>query len=567
MKVRFGLSVIISSLAVAVLLVSLLIACAAPQPAPTPAKPAPTTPTPAAPKPAPSPTPTAPPVAQPKYGGILHTWSTVAWPHWDAHRKPPYAPMFAMLMFNNLIQFDITKKDISPENLVGDLAEKWDVSADGKVITFHLRKGVKWHNGTNFTADDVVYSLTKMADKTRSSLTGDFPSFDKAERVDDYTVKVYLKFPSPSYLLQLAGTYSVIQSKASASIDSKSTDFLMGTGPFKFKKYTSGVSLEVERNSNYFKKDASGKQLPYLDGVTYAIMADKSAVIDALVTQRLDGHGCFLYNNQDEWDRGTSQAKTVQAFRYTPPSLGLRCFNPNFKPFADVRVREALRLTFDNEQSTIAAYGDASWGDYDRTIFTSVYGLPAAEMHKMVGVDKPYADRVAAAKKLMADAGYADGFKMRMVGRTLDVFIKTSEWWADKLRAINVDASIVSRDLNVAREMRDRFDYEVYSDNPLIILGDPDEYASWFKTGGVNNFAKYSNAEADKLWDSQSREMDYPKRKAMTQGIERLLIKDAWYTTGSTKYSSGWQSYVKGWHNMDAIYTQKLKYETLWIDK
>ncbi|MEW6143068.1 MAG: ABC transporter substrate-binding protein [Chloroflexota bacterium] len=566
---RIGLkSVIISSLAVAVLLVSLLIACAAPQPTPTPAKPAPTTPTPAAPKPAPSPTPTAPPVAQPKYGGILHTWSTVAPPHFDAHRKPPYAPLYAMPVFNNLVQFDITKPDISPENLVGDLAEKWDVSADGKVITFHLRKGVKWHNGTNFTADDVVYSLTKMADKTRSSLTGDFPAFDKAERVDDYTVKVYLKFPSPSYLLQLAGTYSVIQSKASASIDSKSTDFIMGTGPFKFKKYTSGVSIEWERNPNYFKKDASGKQLPYLDGVTMAIMSDKSAIIDALVTQRLDGHGCFLYNNQDEWDRGTSQAKAVQANKYTPPSLGLLWLNPNFKQFADVRVREALRLTFDREQATIAGYGNTLWGNLDRTIFTPVYGVPPAEMHKMVGDDKPYADRVAAAKKLMADAGYADGFKMRLVGRTLDVQTRIAQWWSDKLRAINIDASIVSRELNQAREMRDKFDYEIYWDNPLIILGDPDEYTSWFKTGGVNNFAKYSNAEADKLWDSQAREMDYPKRKAMTQQIERLLIKDAWiFNLGSTKYSSGWQSYVKGWHDMDAIYTQKLKYETLWIDK
>jgi len=551
------------------LIITLMVGCApsaAPSPSPAPAPKPTVTPSPT-PAPAPAPSPTAPAI---KTGGILRTWSTVTWSSWDAHRKPAYAPLYAMPVFNNLVQFDINKPDISPQNLVGDLAEKWDVSADGKVYTFYLRKGVKWHDGTNFTADDVVYSLTKMADPKQSSLVGDFPAYDKAEKVDDYTVKVYLKFPSPSYLLQLAGTYAVIQSKATANIDNKTTAFLMGTGPFKFKSYTSGVSLELERNPNYFKKDASGRQLPYLDGVTFALMADKSAIIDALVTQRLDGHGCFLYNNQVEWERGTTQAKAVQAAKYTPPSLALVWLNPNFKPFDDIRVRQAIRLALDRDQAVIAGYGDASWGDTSRTIFTSVFGLAPDEMRKLIGEDKPYADRVTAAKKLMADAGYSGDKRLaiRLVGRTLDVQVNIAQWWADKLRAINVDASIVARDMNIAREMRDKLDFEIFWDNPLIILGDPDEYTSWFKTGGVNNFTKYSNAEADKLWDSQSREMDYAKRKGMTQEIERLVIKDAWiYNLNSTKYSAGWQSYVKGWKNQDAIYTQKLKYETLWIDR
>ncbi|MCX8125900.1 MAG: ABC transporter substrate-binding protein, partial [Dehalococcoidia bacterium] len=341
----------------AVLAIVVLFGCAPTAP-PSPTAPAATKP--AAPPPSTAPSPVAPPTPTApavKTGGILRTWSMVTPPGFDMHRRPSYVPIFGMPIFNNLVQFDPTQVEISPATVQGDLAEKWDISADSKTYTFYLRKDVKWRDGTPFTADDVAYSIEKMMDKNRSSIWSDFPAYQSVAKVDDYTVKVNLKNPSASFLFQLAGPYASIQAKHKANVDFRSPDFLMGTGPFKFSKYTTGVLMEYVKNPNYFKKDSAGRQLPYLDGLTIHIFTDKSAALDGVVTKRLEGHASFSTNNQEEYDRVVSQNKDYVTTFYYPPGIALVWLNPNFAPFKDVRVREAMRLLLDKDLMVIAGYG------------------------------------------------------------------------------------------------------------------------------------------------------------------------------------------------------------------
>lgn len=191
-------------------------------------------------------------------------------------------------VFNNLVQFDTQKAGLDPRNIVPGLAERWEASADGKTWTFFLYRGVKWHDDKPFTADDVVYNMAKMADAKRSGVVSSFPNFDRSEKVDDYTVKVYLKAPSPDFLVQLAGPYTMILPPQKANVDWRTTDYLVGTGPFMYKSSVGGVSYQLVRNPNYHKKDASGNRLPYLDGVNYLVINDRSAQIDALLTNRVD---------------------------------------------------------------------------------------------------------------------------------------------------------------------------------------------------------------------------------------------------------------------------------------
>jgi peptide/nickel transport system substrate-binding protein len=489
-------------------------------------------------------------------------------PNFDNHRKPAYGPLVVGPVFNNLVQFNLDKPDISPENIVGDLATKWEISPDGLVYTFTLASGVKWHDGSAFTADDVVYSLTKMADKARSSLWGDIPAFDKAEKVSDTTVKVTLKYASPSFLVNLAGPYSNIQSPKTATIDNKTAAFAMGTGPFKVKSFVSGQVMELVKNPDYFKKDAQGNKLPYLDGINIQIIANKAAAIDALVTGKMDGHGCFLYNDEVEWTRGLSQAPTVKATLYNPPGLALMWLNTVSAKLQEPRVRQALRMLLDKQQMSLAGYDAERWVNPNRTIFTSTYGLTPADMNKRIGTDVPYADRITAAKKLMADAGVTS-LSLSLVTRNLPQQVKPVQWYADQLkRNLNVDLTINAQEATAARALRDSGQYDMYVDNPLLILGDPDEYRSWFETGGVNNFNKYSNKDADLLWASQSKQLDLAKRVADTQQIERLMIQDAWiFNISNSMYSAGWASYVKGWKDQNATYGNKLRMEYVWIDK
>ncbi|MEW6142351.1 MAG: ABC transporter substrate-binding protein [Chloroflexota bacterium] len=227
-------------------------ACAPITPPATPSAKATPTPTPTKPITA-SPTPSQPAAPQPKLGGILNTWENGEPAGFDPQRQLRKSVMFGELVFSNLVYFDPTKRDTDPKNLVGDLAERWEISPDGKSYTFYLRSGIKWHDGKPFTADDVVYNLDKLADPKRSLQAGVFPAYQKSEKVNDLTVKVTLSRPQPSFLANLAGGYSVFVAPK-AGDNYQSTDFLIGTGPFMFKSRTPGSNLSFVKNPNYFKK-------------------------------------------------------------------------------------------------------------------------------------------------------------------------------------------------------------------------------------------------------------------------------------------------------------------------
>jgi peptide/nickel transport system substrate-binding protein len=252
-----------SFLVTVVMTLALLLACgpAAPEPSPAPVEPTPEPPTEPAPAPeAPSRahlTPNPIEESKPIYGGILKYGFYIP-RSVDAHQKPGWGPQSALPTFNQLVMFDINYKECVPENIIGDLAESWKWSEDGKAITFKLRQGVKWHDGMPFTSDDVIYSLEKMTDVNCSAISDWFPAFENIEKIDQYTVKVNLKYPSAGFLLALAQGESVIQSLHLAGTDHQSADFMIGTGPFILDDYLTQVHLKYRRNPDYWKKDRYG---------------------------------------------------------------------------------------------------------------------------------------------------------------------------------------------------------------------------------------------------------------------------------------------------------------------
>src|ERR1700752_4876599 len=169
---------------------------------------------------------------------------TVIWavhegmPHFDIHVDGTYILAQPVgPLYNSLLTFDLYIN----EKIVGDLAERWEVAPDGKQITFALRQGVKFHDGSDFTCPDAKYSLEKLADPTRSSptLVAQMDNiFVSATCRDDWTLVIALKQPSPAILTLLADAHTVMMKAGIAEqVDRKDAKFLVGTGPFKYKSH------------------------------------------------------------------------------------------------------------------------------------------------------------------------------------------------------------------------------------------------------------------------------------------------------------------------------------------
>jgi peptide/nickel transport system substrate-binding protein len=559
---------LIAPVLVLVLLLTMF-GCQAQAPSPaTSARPSATVPV-ATPSPSTQSAATTAAIAKSKYGGVL-TFPLVLFPvSYDMHMRATFSPMVGLAVFNKLLMFDPAKPDITPQNIIGDLAQKWDVSADGLSYTFYLVKNATWHDGKPFTAADVVYSFTKIMDPKRSTISTYFKAFGGIEKLDDYTVRFKLTDPSPSFFTQLAGPYAAIQPAHMAGTDPKNSDFLVGTGPFKLKKVTAGSSIELAKNPAYFKKDSAGNQLPFLDGITMAIMTDRSAQVDAFVAKRLDmmtpGPGFSL----QEQLLKIQQFATGSVVQMMKPPFNNNVLFINFKrkELQDVRVRQAIALVTDPRQGIIANYSDEGWGNYDYAIFSPPFGLPTTEINKLTQWDKPLADRAVTAKKLMVDAGYASGFKIKLL-YTLN-YQKRIVWLADVLkRYLNIDADITSYDDATAFTMRANGDFDIGGFDTQSFIGDPDEIMGFYRSGSPSNYGKYSNPDIDKLWDEQTKTLDLAKRIQLTQQIERNMLTD-WPVIPFpyTNYGNAWWPYVKGFTLQNGSYMSYMAFEYTWLDK
>ena len=509
--------------------------------------------------------------SKPVYGGTL-SYATKFPASFDAHKKLAYSQSFFMPVFNQLIIYSLDYKETVAENLVGDLAESWEISENSTEITFHLRQGVKWHDGAPFTADDVVYSLDKMVDPNRSAISASFPAYQSAEKLDDHTVKVHLKYPSASFLTTLAEGEAVIEPEHLAGTNEQSVDFLVGTGPFKVKDYMSSVHVKFERNPDYFKKDKEGNQLPYLDGLTiyYAL---NQTVNDMLIARRIDFRG------------PTAGAATLSTYDYLSqgaPELlwqkldledsAVMFLNTAHKPLDDLRIRRALGLIVDEESLIIGYSGDARFGIIDSGLINPALGLPKEEVVELMGWDKPYEERVAEAQQLMAEAGYADGFKMNILsdGSTTMNEGASTQIFADALYKYLKIESEVHVGLAPAELYKRRADdnYDLYTTS-LHVERDPVKLAEYASTNGNANYSNYSNPEVDRILGELDRIFDPVERREGTWQLERILLNDLPMLPTGTFIGNlmPYYPYVKNLRWINMRYSNLVRFEDVWIDQ
>jgi peptide/nickel transport system substrate-binding protein len=341
----------------------------------------------------------------PKKGGALARASA-----WDPPVLDPRLTQsvglyqFAGLVHNRMVRYAFPDEISGPGDmsLKGDLAESWQASPDGRVWTFKIRKGVKWHNvpplnGRELTAADIKYCYEQYAKEGVQTFT--FDAIEGMETPDKHTLRIHLKSANHLFVQNLAEPIAVIFAKEVLEEDGDLKKRAIGTGPFLLKEHTRKVRVVLQRNPDYFD---GGR--PYVDQYTILSTPDAATRLAAFRTGQSD---ILWLASPSEVETVRKTTPNIQVHTYhntlTPFGLALAQDRP---PFNDVRVRRAISMAIDRpkqlstvfEGSGILGHG-VPW----------IYYQDKAPTAKDLG---PYWEyRPAEAKKLLGEAGHGKGFE------------------------------------------------------------------------------------------------------------------------------------------------------------
>lgn len=441
----------------------------------------------------------------PKRGGTLIIGKIGEAPNLDPHMTSAAATRRILdLVYSKLVMMD-AKMEVVP-----DLAESWDIP-NAQTYIFHLRKNVKFHNGNPCAAEDVKFSLERIADPNGSSWgKAALNIIDKIETPDQNTVKISLKTPHAGFFAILASDYACIVSKAVVEEHGHLRDIAVGTGPFKLEKWTPGVETVLVRNGNYYKAG-----LPYLNGITMKIIPDELSMIAAMRTKRVDmGRLTDPRNMRLAKFPGAEIIKTTNlAYNY----LGL---NTKVAPLGDVRVRRAIALAINREEimSTVGLNFGTMLAPLPAgfTKFTlPIKGLPY------------YKQNIKEAKQLLKEAGYPNGFKTELITPLPSDFADLAGAGVmiqSYLTEIGIQVDLKQLELATYLNRTDRL-----KDAPMFMQinsgrADPDDqlYSVFYSSGPLNR-AFLADNEVDRLLNQGRSTLDPNQRIQVYKKLQQRL--------------------------------------------
>ncbi len=405
------------------------------------------------------------------------------------------------VMFN---VFEGLMKPTSTGDLTPAVAESYTVSEDRLTYTFTLREGVKFHNGDEVTAEDVVYSISRCADTTDGTpLVEAFSVIQSVEAVDARTVAITIAEPSNEFISYM--TTAILP----ADYDQQDTA-PVGTGPFKFVSRAAQDNIVLERFDEYWGTPA------YLDKVTFKIMENADSLVMSLQSGAID-----LCSHLTS----TQVAQLGGDFYVAEGTMNLvqaLYLNNAEKPFDDVRVRQALCYAVD-KQGII----DLAFDGYGSPIGSSMY--PAFGKYFDESLTNYYTKDVEKAKSLLTDAGYPNGFEMTItVPSNYQPHIDTAQVLVEQLKEIGVTAKIelvewgtwVS-DVYAGRQFQSTVVGVDASNMTARAL------LERFTSDYAKNFINYNNADYDALFQQALTTYDDAGQTAIYKAMEKNLTENA----------------------------------------
>ncbi len=463
----------------------------------------------------------------PKKGGTLKIPNRLVWPHFDVSKAStagilgPLAPAYSKLV--------VCKGPLemtSPNTLTCEpgprIAQSWETSDGGKVYTFHLRQGVKWQNlplvnGRELTADDVkwTYDLFMKGGPRATS----FDLVAKVEATDKYTVKITLKSPYPDFVLSaLADQYSFILPREIADRDGDLGKTIVGSGPFQVKQTFGKERILYEKNPNYFIPGA-----PLLDAIDYSLIADFATTRAAFRAGQIHlGGGDNL--TPAEMRAFVGSAPNAIPYIIEPAFSYVFLTRLDKAPFNDVRVRRAISMAIDRPGIV-------------KDIFEGEASIQSPIPWQYMYDARPSLDQLpyykydpAAAKKLLADAGYPNGIKFTSNFYPYAAIQQQIAIWLDNLKAVGIDVSLLQQD-NTAF-------------NSALLTHSYDSAATGYTVGGrssmdgwlyfnmystsQSNYGGIKNADLDKLLGAQQVEVDPAKRITIARQVFQMEADQVW---------------------------------------
>jgi peptide/nickel transport system substrate-binding protein len=505
----------------------------------------------------------------PKYGGTLRYGILSAPAHFDVHQSGTVSNMAAQgPMYDNLIRRD--PRD--GQTIIPDLAHTWEIAPDGKTYTFYLRQGVKFHDGADFTAEDVHATFSRIVWPPKGVSIPRTPLFSAVSEIniiDPYTIAFHLSEARPTTFMlgAFASGWNIIVRKKTLEDNGYNLRNVMtfpGTGPFRHVRRVDKEVWVMERNPDYWNKG-----LPYLDRLeVYHIPPWTPEVGAALLAGKVD-----YVRTIDPVAARKAQATAGMTFvDFYQSVIHAIWVNNAKKPLADPRVRRAMHLALD-KHVLVEVVKDVTPTLVGGFIYPfSEWATPAEEMSKRLGYQVEQKAAVQEAKRLLAEAGYGQGIK------GLDFMVRElahHKLWSVAIQAmlkesLNVECQLRPVQTSVWFDEAQAGNYDLTISAIVSTVLDPSDYFnSWYAKDGPQNYSKWQNPAFEQVLQQINRETDEPKRKALIRQAEDIMEQDPpLLPVAYEKMNDAWYNYVKGQNptGFFGIY-DVVRWDTVWLDK
>jgi peptide/nickel transport system substrate-binding protein len=398
-------------------------------------------------------------------------------------------------------------------NLVPNLAESYTISDSGLEVVLKLRKGIKFHDGTDFNANAVKWNL----DRERTDSTNFFYSQVQVIKdvvvVDEYTVKIILNEVSASILSALGSGPGLMVSPTAA--EKFGEDFgqnPVGTGPYKFVQWTVGDRVTGERFKDYWRKDKDGIQLPYSDKATVRFIAENSVAMIELQSGNVD----IIENNIP------SDFKTAAAdpnLQMLPSGVGTPSyviFNCAAEPFSNEQLRHAFSAAIDRE--TLMQVITLGYGEVTPTL------IPSSDWVYDKDLKNPYPYNPELAKTLLAEAGYPDGIEVTFDVIQRDPDVQIAELLQAQLKEVGIKLNIEVLDRQAWLNTVNGDTYTVGLLRTTMPHGDFDLFAKSIWNIKGTNFENINDPELFGLLDKAGKILDFKERYDYYAEFQQLML-------------------------------------------
>ena len=430
-------------------------------------------------------------------------------------------------IYETLIERDNATLELKPL-----LAESWEISEDKLTYTFKIRQGVKWHDGAPFTSADIVFSYKTIMDPKVDApqLRSYYQEIRDVEAIDDYTVK--FTYARPYFLaLEFCGGMPIVPKHIFENGDFNTNPAgrkPVGTGPFKFVKWTTGREVVLEKNPDYWGEK------PHLNRIVFRIITDSSVALQVLKRQELD----VASLTPIQWEKQTNSPdfkKHFDKFSYFTPNYSYIGWNSKRPFFADKRVRTALTHLVNRE----LILGKVMYGL--GAIVTNPFYINSPEYDKSI---EPIPYDPAAARKLLEEAGWVDhdndgirdkdgvkfSFEFLIPGGS-ETGEKIATILKEELDGIGIDMTIRKTEWAVfTTRLNERNFDAVTLAWSMGIESDPYQIWSSTQAEAGSNFIGFKNAETDKLIEEARKEFDRDKRIELYRQFSEIIHEEQPYT-------------------------------------